>query len=181
MADAEERGLRQPLAHELVETRFGRLVHRRGRLVEEEPLGLLHQRARKGDALLFAGGELLRPVGILVEAAGELGEAYRLERLAQSAVSHSVGRHRIAHDVTELADRQVRPLWQKQDPGVWRRADLAAPERPDAGDGTDERALARARRAAEEDGVAAPEREVDVRHERLAVGPIEIDTCHAQV
>ena len=181
MADAEHRRLGKPLAHQPIEARLRRLVHRRSRLVEKEPLGLLDQGPREGDALLLAGGKPKRPVGGVVEAHGELGESHDLERFAQGPVLHTASRHRITHHVAEHADRQVRPLRQKQDPGVSRRADLATSKRPDAGDGTDDRALARARRAAQEDGVAAPEREIDVRQEDLTVGPIEVDTRDGQL
>src|SRR5262249_59728348 len=112
---------------------------------------------------------------------GEPRPPERLERLAQRAVGHTIGRHRIADHVTELADREVRPLGQKQNSRVTRDADLAAPERPDAGDGPYERALAGARRAGEEDRVATLHREVDVRDEGLAAGPIEIDVGQAQL
>src|SRR6266850_2758305 len=117
----------------------------------------------------------------LGEAPGESGESHDLERLAQSLVGHAAARHRIAHHVAELADRQVRPLRQKEYPGVTRRADLATAKRPDTGDGTDQGALARARGAAQENGAAAPEREVDVRHQGLTIGAIEVDTRHRQV
>ena len=73
MADAEHRRLREPLAHQPIEARLRRLVHRRGRLVEKEPVGLLDQGPREGDALLLAGGELERPVVGLVEPPGEVG------------------------------------------------------------------------------------------------------------
>ena len=62
MAHAEHRRPREPLAHQPIEPCLRRLVHRRGRLVEKEPVGLLDQGSREGDALLLAGGELERPV-----------------------------------------------------------------------------------------------------------------------
>src|SRR6267142_2199335 len=181
MADAEHRRLREPLAHQPIESRLRRLVQRRGRLVQKEPVGLLDQGSREGHALLLAGGELERPVGDLVETPGELLEVHRLERLAQRLVVHTARGHWIAHHVPEHPDRQVRPLREKEDAGPFRYMDLATPERPDAGDGTDERALSRARRATQEHGIPLPEREVDVRHERLATGEIEIDSLHGQL
>src|SRR5262249_18602403 len=69
----------------------------------------------------------------------------------------------------------------EQELGAPRGADLAAPEWPDAGNGADERALARARRAGQKGGVAAPQREIDVRYEDLPVGSIEVDTDHGEV
>src|SRR5262249_34026078 len=131
MADAEDRRLRQPLAQQSIETRFGRLVERRGRLVEKEPLGLLDQGAREGNTLLLARGELKRPVRALVQASAELAEADHLERLAQGFVADAAARHRIAHDVAEPADRQGRPPRGEQGPRIPRDADLAPPARPE--------------------------------------------------
>ena len=67
MADAEQRRLGETLAQQSIETRLRGLVDRRGRFVEEESLGLLHERPREGDALLLAGREPQRPVSGLVE------------------------------------------------------------------------------------------------------------------
>ena len=55
MAHAEYGRPREPLAHQSIEPRLRGLVHRRGRLIEEEPIGLLDERAGEGDALLLAG------------------------------------------------------------------------------------------------------------------------------
>ena len=71
MTDAEHSRVGKPLAHQSIQTRLRSLVHCRGRLIKEEPLGLLHQRAGKGDALLFAGGKLERPMASLAEPFGE--------------------------------------------------------------------------------------------------------------
>ncbi len=62
MTDAEHSRVGKPLAQQSIQTRLRSLVHCRGRLIKEEPLGLLHQRAGKSDALLFAGGKLERPM-----------------------------------------------------------------------------------------------------------------------
>src|SRR5262249_31580701 len=113
MADAEHRRFGKPLADQGVKTRLRRLVHRRRRLVEKEPVGLLHQSPRESDALLLPGRELKLPVRLLVEPPRELRQPHRLERRAQLAVGYTIGRHRIADHVTELADRQVRPLGPK--------------------------------------------------------------------
>ena len=55
VADADHGGSRESLLHEGVESLLRRLVHRRGLLVEEQPVGLLDKRAGKGDALLLTG------------------------------------------------------------------------------------------------------------------------------
>src|SRR5262245_50661743 len=67
MAHAEYGRLREPLAHQSIEPRLRSLVNRRGRLIKEEQIGLLHERAREGDALLLAGGKLERPMTSLTE------------------------------------------------------------------------------------------------------------------
>ena len=67
MAHAEYRRSREPLAHQSIQPRLRSLVNRRGRLVKEEPIGLLHERAGEGDALLLAGGKLERPMASLAE------------------------------------------------------------------------------------------------------------------
>src|SRR5262249_56362497 len=133
------------------------------------------------DGLRRGGGVLRRPVRVLVQAPAELAEADRLERLAQGFVRDAAARHRIAHDVAEPADRQVRPLREKQDPRVSGGADLAAPEWPDTGDRADERALAPAPGAGEQARVAAADGGSDVRHEAVAVRSLEVDAGHAQM
>ncbi len=70
MADTEYRRVRKPLAQQSIQTRLRSLVHCRGRLIKEEPIGLLDQRSGKGDALLFAGGKLERPMASLAEPFG---------------------------------------------------------------------------------------------------------------
>ncbi len=112
MAHAEYRRSREPLAHQSIKTRLRSLVNRRGCLVEEEPIGLLHQRASKGDALLFAGGKLERPMASLVEPLGEVREPDGRQRLA-SVSRHQT--HRLASDNSPL-------------PGAYRSAGRASAE-----------------------------------------------------
>jgi hypothetical protein len=56
MAHAEYGRVLKPLAHQSIQARLRSVVHRRGRLIEEEPVGLLDECASKGYALLFTGG-----------------------------------------------------------------------------------------------------------------------------
>ncbi|HWP58444.1 MAG TPA: hypothetical protein VNL14_11190 [Candidatus Acidoferrales bacterium] len=86
MADAEDRRAREPLAHQAIKARLRDLVDGRSRLIEEKPVGLLHERARESDALLLAGRKLQRPMSGLVEPPGEPGKADGLERLGQRLV-----------------------------------------------------------------------------------------------
>jgi hypothetical protein len=57
----------EPITHQTVEARFRCLVHGRGGFVEEQPIGLLHESAGKGNALLLTRRELKCPVTGLVE------------------------------------------------------------------------------------------------------------------
>jgi len=70
MAHAEHGGPREPLAYQSIEARLRSLIDRRGRLVEEEPIGFLDHRAGEGDALLFTRRKLERPVAGLAEPSG---------------------------------------------------------------------------------------------------------------
>src|ERR1041385_3165951 len=54
VADPYDRGVRQPLVQQFVERRLRRLVERRGRLVEEQEVRRMQDRARNPDALLLA-------------------------------------------------------------------------------------------------------------------------------
>jgi hypothetical protein len=68
MAYAEYSRAPKPVAHQSIEARLSLLVDRRSRLIEEELVGLLHERARKSDALLFTRGKLQCPMAGLAEA-----------------------------------------------------------------------------------------------------------------
>ena len=71
MAHTEHGRPREPLAHQPVEAALRSLIHRRGRLIEEEPIRLLNERASKGDASLFARGKSKRPMAGRVEPLGQ--------------------------------------------------------------------------------------------------------------
>ena len=66
-------------------------------------------------------------------------------------------------------------------PCVARSADLTLAKRPDSRDGAHERALARPGRAPQKDCVAALEREIHIRDERLTIGEMEIHPLHCYV
>ena len=72
----------QALAQQLVDVPLARFVERRSRLVEEEPVRPMQQRARDGEALLLAAGERQAPVALFVEAVGEIVEADGAQRVA---------------------------------------------------------------------------------------------------
>src|SRR5689334_9971749 len=72
MPDRDDGGVRQPLAQQLIERRFGRFIERRRRLVEEEIIRRMQQRARDAEPLLLAEREHAIPVRLLVDALGKL-------------------------------------------------------------------------------------------------------------
>ena len=48
--------------------------------------------------------------------------------------------------------------------------DLAAPKRPDSGDGPEERTLPRTRPSSQKNGVTTRDREIHIRDKRLTIG-----------
>ena len=62
VADADDDALRQFLFQGAVEQGFGRFVQGGGSFVEQDDFGLREQGADEGDALQFAGGELVLPI-----------------------------------------------------------------------------------------------------------------------
>ena len=75
MRDGDDRGLGQAALQRLVEMRLRLRVEARGRLVEEQPIGLRQQGAGEGDPLLLAAGKALRPVLVLVQMRNETRRA----------------------------------------------------------------------------------------------------------
>jgi len=60
--DAHQRRVRQAVRDEIVQPLLARLVERGRRLVQEQPVGLVQERARDREPLLLAAGELQAPV-----------------------------------------------------------------------------------------------------------------------
>ena len=67
VGDADDRCIFQSFGKQLVRVLLARFVQRRGSFVEEQPCGLLQQRSGDGYPLLFAAGELLRPVMLFIK------------------------------------------------------------------------------------------------------------------
>ncbi len=99
-------------------------------------------------------GQRERPVGVLAEPRGQRREPDRLERFPERVVVEAAGRGGIADHFAQGADRQVRLLGQEEYAAVAWQADLARTEGPDTRDGAEQRALARAGRAADQRGIA---------------------------
>src|SRR5438552_2287912 len=82
MPEADQRGVRQTLAKQAVQSPFARFIERGGRLVEKQPVRPLEQRARKRQTLLFAGRKQQRPIGGFVQTLEEMRQPARVEHLA---------------------------------------------------------------------------------------------------
>ena len=80
MADRNQRGVGQARLQQLVERGFRCLVERGGRLVEEQIVGRLEERAGDAKPLLFAEREHAVPVRILVEPLGQRRQADGTQR-----------------------------------------------------------------------------------------------------
>ena len=144
------------------------LVEIAGGLVRQQQARLVHQRARDGDALLFASGEILHG------ARGTRGEADRRERRkaarARRRAAHAVELEHQAHvlchverrdEVEELVDEADMRAAKQRARGLAERAHLqavdvhaAAVGAVDAADEVEQRRLARA--AAPHDGQRLP-------------------------
>src|SRR3982074_2287279 len=75
MADRDDGGCRQFLLEQTIQRRLGGLIQRRGRLVEEQILRPMQQRAREPEALLLAGREDSVPVRFLPQPRREPTQA----------------------------------------------------------------------------------------------------------
>ena len=91
--------------HERHQFERGAAVERAGRLVGEQHLGVVHQRAGDGDALLLAAGELGRPVF------HPLGESHAGQRLGGLGTALGAGHAGIDHGQLDIAER-IEPLQQ---------------------------------------------------------------------
>ena len=76
VAHADQDGVRQLGAHQLVEQELQAFIERGRGLVEEHHLGLGEQDAGERDALLLAGGEHLGPVQHLVEPVDDMRQRH---------------------------------------------------------------------------------------------------------
>ena len=86
VADRDDRCGGQPLLQQAVQHRLGRLVERRGRLVEEQIIRRVKQHARDGEPLLLAAGKHAVPVRLLVQPGNQFRQADRGERFGELRV-----------------------------------------------------------------------------------------------
>ena len=167
MADAHDRGLGQVLDQELHDVLLARLVERGGRLVHEDPLRLVDQRAREGDALLLAARQDLVPAVDLVEPVAQMIEADLVQGLFQNVVGDALGRLRVVHRLAQGSEREVRLLRHKDD-AAGRQVDVAVAPRPDAGHRAHDRALAATGLPADQHTLGPRDLDLGIGHQRLA-------------
>ena len=140
-------------------------VERRGRLVEQQDLGLEHQRPGDGDALALAAGELVgvaeaearveADVGQRLQHAGvAAADAVDRERLGERRVDGALGVQRavgvLEHHLHPAGEGAVAPARHR----LAADADLAAGDRREAADRAQDRRLAGAGLADEAEGLA---------------------------
>jgi len=115
------------------------LVERRGRFVQQQPVGLLEQRTGDRQALLLAAGEALRPNFLAVELVRQRADPGIGERPADVLVLVSIRFARIRNGGTQCSNRDVGLLRHHHHLGAIGNMDAAFAERPDAGDRTEQR------------------------------------------
>src|SRR5262245_49653088 len=92
MGDVDDSRLREALAERAVDLALASLVEGGGRLVEEEPVRAVQERASEREALLLAAAQQEAPVLRLVEPVGEGLESDRAERSADRRVVEAASR-----------------------------------------------------------------------------------------
>ena len=150
-------------------------------LVEQQHGRCIDQRAREADALLLAARERGRPLGLLVEAFGEMSEPGCGHGRAHLGILDRLGNERISQGLAQRAERKIRPLRQGQHARALRQPDRALAQPPDAGERLEQARLARPRRTAHQEPLAR--RKLEVRHarDRLAAGAVDIDAGHREI
>jgi hypothetical protein len=81
MRDRDQRGAREPRREQVVDPSLHHLVELGGRLVEEEPLGLVERSPREREPLLLVARELVVPGLDFVEARLEVAESEQSQDL----------------------------------------------------------------------------------------------------
>ena len=109
------------------------------------------------------------------------GEADGLEGLRQRRVRVGALDARIGDGAAQGADRDVGPLRQQHHAGPVRDSDVAAPERPDAGDGAEQGRFAGAGRAGQQGALAGPERHAVGAQQLAPVGEMHVDVVEAEL
>src|SRR5262249_52468522 len=107
IADADHRGVRQGARDLAVKRRLLYLVHGRGRLVEEEPVGLVKKGAGDRQALLLARGQHLAPMRRLVEPVAERREIDGGKRSAYGVILRGIRLGRKPYRLAQRADRHI--------------------------------------------------------------------------
>ncbi len=144
------------------------------RLVQEQDLGLVDDRAREGDALALAAGKLVRPPVPQARKSNHLERP--LHALLAGSPRHALDAQAVADVLGHSHVREERVVLEHGVglARVWRDVgDVAAAELDLAGvgaleacDQAQERGLARTRRSEQREELALLDHEVDTRHGR---------------
>ncbi len=177
VADADDRCFGQLLDQELHHVLLTGFVKRRGRLVHEDPVGLVDQHPGKGDALLLATGEDVVPPLGLIQSVAEMVEAHLVQHVFQGIIGDAFRRHRVVHHLAQRSQREVGLLRHERDV-AGRKVDGAAAPGPDPGDGAHDRALAAAGLAADQHPLGPLDLDLRFGDEHLAAGPRHPQFAH---
>src|SRR5262245_37694628 len=140
--DADPGRLAQLLPEQRVEPTLRLAIESGARLVQEEPLGPLQERARERQPLLLPRRETLLPVVALLEAIDQMLEAALSQPPAHLVVGEATLARWIRDGAPQGSDGQVGPLRQEETRGGAGSLDRPGSERPDPGERAKQGALA---------------------------------------
>jgi hypothetical protein len=106
------------LAQELRQVAFGPFIECRSRLLEEQLLRLVQQRAGNGEALLPARRQAQGPIVALIKPVRELFQATELQGLGNLRVTRTVAAVRVRHHLSHFGKRN----W------TWKRSCQSGPD-----------------------------------------------------
>src|ERR1051325_10428740 len=99
VADRDERGSGELFLEQAVERILILIWKRCGRFIEKQPIRLVQERAREGQALLLAARKHLRPILAPLEIARELRQPHGAQRILDGLVGMLRRLVRVAHSV----------------------------------------------------------------------------------
>ena len=171
MTDRDDGGGRQFLLEQAVERRLRGFIERRGRLIEEQILRLVQQRAGESRG---AAARRARASGSSALPRSSCEASWGNPTAISASLTWSepigAGFRRIDDRGLQRADRKIRPLRQHHQRGVGGNRDRAGPERPDAGDGAEQGRFAGAGRAGDQGALVAAKAEAVGRDQRVPFG-----------
>ena len=175
MRDADQRGVFGQQA--AVQARLVGGVEGAGGFVEDDEAWRADQHAGKGQALLLAQRQSLGPIDLGVEPAAALhqvGQVHIVQCLLQHRVVQFAVELRVQQLAAQAAHLHVGALRQEHAVGHRRALDAAFARTPQPGNGAQQRTLAAAAFADDQQPVALVQREAQIAHQlALAVGRVE--------